>query len=360
MSELTEGEVAAVPAGRTKPSATRIAIGTIVAVIAIGLGGYLVWDQIPPLMTIVDLLASANLGWLMLALVAEVVAVIAYAVVQRRLVINLGGDLTRRGSVELTLASGAISSALPAGAALGAGYTYRRMRRAGLRGSEAGTALVASAGILSGALVLLYLILTGPSLLQQLGELVGPEHVGAIVVLLIAIVAFLVVGTRYRASKSVGEQPARPAPTTLRGRAADWITSYIRMSRETFRSIPAPAWGISSAAAVVKWLADFAVLVAATLAVGTDVDLVSLATVYVGVQIIRQIPFTPGGIGVIEAALLAGLIAAGSAAAPAAAAVVIYRALTFWLILPAGGIAALLDRAPAGTPATSAPVLDAA
>ena len=132
----------------------------------------------------------------------------------------------------------------------------------------------------------------------------------------------------------------------MRGRVADWITSYIRMSRETFRAIPAPAWRISSAAAVIKWLADFAVLVAATLAVGADVDFVSLATVYVGVQIIRQIPFTPGGIGIIEAALLAGLIAAGSAAAPAAAAVVIYRALTFWLILPAGGIAALLDRAP--------------
>ena len=88
-------------------------------------------------------------------------------------------------------------------------------------------------------------------------------------------------------------------------------------------------------------------LTAATLAVGADVDLIALATVYVGVQVLRQIPFTPGGIGIIEAALLAGLIASGSAAAPAAAAVLIYRALTFWLILPAGGIAALLDRAPA-------------
>jgi uncharacterized protein (TIRG00374 family) len=359
MSGLTEGEGTAGSAGRSKTSAIRIVIGTIVAVIAIGFGGYLVWDQIPPLMTIVDLLASANPGWLLLALLAEVTAVIAFSVVQRRLVINLGGDLTRRGSVELTLASGAISSALPAGAALGAGYTYRRMRRAGLRGSEAGTALVASAGILSGALVLLYLLLTGPSLLQQLGELVGPEHLGAIIVLVGAIVIFLVVRSRNHAGKTIADQPDRPAPTCIRGRVAGWITNYTRMSRETFRSIPAPAWRISSAAAVIKWLADFAVLVAATLAVDADVDFVSLATVYVGVQIIRQIPFTPGGIGVIEAALLAGLIAAGSAAAPAAAAVVIYRALTFWLILPAGGIAALLDRSAAATPAP-VPVPDAA
>src|ERR1700712_1266408 len=135
MSELTEGEGTAGTAGRSKNSAIRIVIGTIVAVIAIGFGGYLVWDQIPPLMSIVDLLANANPGWLLLALLAEVIAVVAFSVVQRRLVINLGGDLTRRGSVEWTLASGAISSALPAGAALGAGYTYRRMRRASLRGN---------------------------------------------------------------------------------------------------------------------------------------------------------------------------------------------------------------------------------
>ena len=344
-----------VAAGRSRTSATRIAIGSIIAIVAIGIGGYLVWDQIPPLMTIVDLLTDANPAWLLAALLAEVVAVIAFSVVQRRLVINLGGDLSRRGSVELTLASGAISSALPAGAALGAGYTYRRMRRAGLRGAEAGTALVASAGILSGALVLLYLLLTGPTLLQQLGELVGTEHLGAVVVLAVAIVAFLVVRTRKHTGKPVAEQPQRPVATTMRCRIADWIITYVRTSRETFRAIPAPAWRISSAAAVIKWLADFMVLVAATLAVGADVDFVSLATVYVGVQIIRQIPFTPGGIGIIEAALLAGLIAAGSAAAPAAAAVVIYRALTFWLILPAGGIAALLDRTPAVVPTPVVP-----
>ena len=57
-----------VAAGRSKTSATRVAIGTIVAVVAIAVGGYLVWDQIPPLMTIVDSLTDANPGWLLMAL----------------------------------------------------------------------------------------------------------------------------------------------------------------------------------------------------------------------------------------------------------------------------------------------------
>ena len=111
--------------------------------------------------------------------------------------VNLGGDLSRRRSVELTLASGAISSALPAGAALGAGYTYRRLRRAGLRGADAGVTMVASAGMLTGALLLLYLVLTGPTLLDQLAESIGRDHVGGLVVLLGAALLYFIVRPRH-------------------------------------------------------------------------------------------------------------------------------------------------------------------
>ena len=311
-------------------TARRTVIGGIVTVVTLGVGGYLVWDQIPPWTLIADLLADADPVWLSAALLAEVIAIIAFSVIQRRLVVNLGGDLSRRRSVELTLTSGAISSALPAGAALGAGYTYRRLRRAGLRSADAGVTMVASAGMLTGALLLLYLVLTGPTLLDQLSEVIGRDHVGGLVVLLGAIMLYLLV------------RP--PHPSEPGDKPAGWISEHVRSSRETFRAVPSQAWWISSVSAVVKWIADFAVLAAATFAVGATVDFVALATVYVGIQVIRQIPLTPGGIGIIEAALLAGLVTAGAAAAPAAAAVVIYRVLTFWLILPAGAIAAFFDR----------------
>ncbi len=322
-------------------SARRTVVGVIVTLLTLGVGGYLVWDQIPPLSSIAGPLADADPVWLAVAVLAEIVAVLAFSVIQRRLVLNLGGDLSRRRSVELTLASGAISSALPAGAALGAGYTYRRLRRAGLRSSDAGVTMVASAGMLTGALMLLYLVLTGPTLLDQLGEVIGRDHVAALVVLVGAGLVYLLVKPRHPADPAL---PELELPATRR---TGWITKYIDSSRDTFRAVPSQAWRITSFSAVVKWVADFAVLAAATFAVGASVDFVALATVYVGIQVLRQIPLTPGGIGIIEAALLAGLVTAGAAAAPAAAAVVIYRVLTFWLILPAGGIAALVDRAPA-------------
>jgi uncharacterized protein (TIRG00374 family) len=263
-------------------------------------------------------------------------------------VMDLGGRLSRRRSVELTLASGAIASSLPGGSAIGAGYTYRRLRRAGLEKADIGVTMVASSGLLTGALLLLYVALTGPSLLDALVELIGHRHLRMLVLLVVVLVLTVVFRHRRAANPPFIVQPKRgesgSSPTSMFGRAARSIVRFARSSKDSARTIPVSSWQTGAVWAVTKWAADFAVLACATFAVGASVDFVSLATVYVGIQALRQIPFTPGGIGVIEAALLAGLIAAGAVAVPAAAAVVIYRVLTLWVILPAGAVAAVLDR----------------
>ncbi len=334
--------------------AARMAMWTVIGAAAIVIGVWAVQDQIPSLSSIGSALADANPGWLLVAVVAEAVSILAFSMVQRRLVMDLGGRLSRRRSVELTLASGAIASSLPGGSAIGAGYTYRRLRRAGLDKADIGVTMLASSGLLTGALLLLYVALTGPSLLDGLAELIGHRHLRMLALLIIALV--VVVAFRHRRAESppfaAVQKPGDPGPqpTSMFGRAARAIVQFGRSSRASARTIPVSSWQISAVWAVTKWAADFAVLASATFAVGVSVDFVSLATVYVGIQALRQIPFTPGGIGVIEAALLAGLIAAGAAAAPAAAAVVIYRVLTLWVILPAGAVAAVLDRAPAAMP----------
>ena len=48
------------------------------------------------------------------------------------------------------------------------------------------------------------------------------------------------------------------------------------------------------------------------------------------------IPFTPGGLGVVELALITGLSAAGGDRAEVAAAVLVFRALTYVLRIPIG------------------------
>jgi putative heme transporter len=67
-----------------------------------------------------------------------------------------------------------------------------------------------------------------------------------------------------------------------------------------------------------------------------SVSVVGIAVLYVVTQLVRQVPLTPGGIGVIEATLLTGLVSLGADAALAAGGVLAYRLLSFWLVVPAG------------------------
>jgi uncharacterized protein (TIRG00374 family) len=95
-------------------------------------------------------------------------------------------------------------------------------------------------------------------------------------------------------------------------------------------------WLAVAALAVLNWLTDLACLLAALRAVALAIPALTVATTYLALQLVRQIPLTPGGIGVIEASLLLALTAAGAAAVPAAAAVLVYRLLSCWAILPVG------------------------
>lgn len=49
------------------------------------------------------------------------------------------------------------------------------------------------------------------------------------------------------------------------------------------------------------------------------------------------IPFTPGGLGFVEAGLVARLILAGVSPSHALVATLVYRLVAFWLPIPIGG-----------------------
>jgi uncharacterized membrane protein YbhN (UPF0104 family)/membrane-associated phospholipid phosphatase len=68
---------------------------------------------------------------------------------------------------------------------------------------------------------------------------------------------------------------------------------------------------------------------------GGDASLLKVIAVYLGGSAIASASPTPGGLGAVEAALVAGLTAVGVQTGPAVAGVLTYRLLTFWLpILP--------------------------
>jgi uncharacterized protein (TIRG00374 family) len=82
--------------------------------------------------------------------------------------------------------------------------------------------------------------------------------------------------------------------------------------------------------------AYIACLTVCVAAFGGPVPVARIAVVYLTGSAIGSIFPTPGGVGAVETALIAGLTAAGVHYAAAINAVLLFRMLTFWLPVPAG------------------------
>ena len=82
-------------------------------------------------------------------------------------------------------------------------------------------------------------------------------------------------------------------------------------------------------------LAYIAALAASIQAFGRGPGLIALGAVYLAAAALAAAAPTPGGLGAIEAALVAGLTGVGMQAGPAVSAVLLYRLATYWLpVLP--------------------------
>src|SRR6202020_129310 len=71
-------------------------------------------------------------------------------------------------------------------------------------------------------------------------------------------------------------------------------------------------------------------------AVGAHPAIIPAAVVYLAGNTVGSAAPTPGGVGAVEAVLVAGLTAIGIPAHEAIPAVLIFRIATFWLPIPAG------------------------
>jgi uncharacterized membrane protein YbhN (UPF0104 family) len=80
-------------------------------------------------------------------------------------------------------------------------------------------------------------------------------------------------------------------------------------------------------------------LAACVAAFGRSVPFASIAVVYLTGSAIGSVLPTPGGLGGVEAALTAGLTAAGLPGAVAVSSVLLFRLLTFWFPVPVGWVA---------------------
>jgi uncharacterized protein (TIRG00374 family) len=120
----------------------------------------------------------------------------------------------------------------------------------------------------------------------------------------------------------------------LRSRLAPALSQVIPRLLDIAQEPAKLAEGVGGA--LLLSLAYILCLAASVRALGGSVPLVAVAVVYLTGSALGSAVPTPGGLGAVEAALAAGLTAAGLAGITAVSAVLLFRLLTFWLPVPLG------------------------
>jgi uncharacterized protein (TIRG00374 family) len=317
----------------TPPAATHRTRRWILGAALVIIGGVEIYLFAPYAGRAIDRLVSANVGWIVVAVVAEAGSMGAFARVQRRMLTAGGTRVSMPRMVALTYAANAVSVTLPAGMALSAGYAFTRLRAWGASAAGAGFALAAS-GLLS--TVSFALIATAVAVFVGSGAstwwvLVA---VALAVALIIAIARHrprmtLVTGLAARILMRINRLLHRPRTAgvaAVRRFAAD-ITSIRPRTRD---------WVIALALAVVNWIADVVCLVASCEAVGLHIPTAALVlSAYLAGIGAGTVSVLPAGLGVTDAAMIV-VLAQGAGAGTATAGVLVYRIISFALVVTAG------------------------
>lgn len=283
-------------------------------------------------------LGAANWWWVFAAFSLELASIGMLIRQQRRLMRAFGVPISYGRMGAIAYSSTAISMSIPAGGAVSAGYSYRKFRTAGASASTAASVLLLSGVFSVVALVLLYLVGAVLATTTRLSDIGGEYPVLTLVigVVVVGAVWFAIWWITRRSGPPVSAATPRLDRYEQRHR---WLGAAGRHALDAFRRaerVPRKDWNLALTQSLANWLLDALSLYAATRAFDLSVDVWQLALLYLGIQVVRQIPVTPGGIGIVEASLLAGLVSAGAATGAAAAAVVIYRLFSCWLLIPVG------------------------
>jgi uncharacterized protein (TIRG00374 family) len=235
------------------------------------------------------------------------------------------------------LAGNALAKIAPGGGALGAALQYRMLVKTGLPANRAAAGLTA-VNLLTFAVVLALPVLAIPAILRGgvSKDLVQAAVIGAVVfvVLFAAGVALI----------------AFDAPLLWVGRVIQAVRNRVRRRSEPLQRLPerlirerdrivgivGPRWKRALAQTIGRWAFDYATLVAALAAVGSDPRPVLVLLAFCGAQVLAQIPVTPGGLGFVEAGMTAMLALAGVSGGEAVLATFTYRLFSYWLPLPVG------------------------
>ena len=274
--------------------------------------------------------------------------------------------LTYRQSAVATESSTAVSNTVPGGGAIGIAMNFAMFGSWGFSASRITVSLLVSGVWNNFAKLALPVVALVLVVLQ--GSPGGGRLAAGVLGLVALAVAIVLLGMLLyseQAAARLGRGAARVVSALLRvfrrPPVRGWDRATVKFRYRTITLLKA-RWPWITTATLLSHLSLYLVLLVALRFLGVsdaEVGWAEVLAVFAFARLLTAIPFTPGGLGVIELALITGLSAAGGPRAEVAAAVLVFRALTYVLPIPLGAVAYVVwrrnrswRRPPGGAPRT--------
>jgi undecaprenyl-diphosphatase len=299
---------------RVRPATLLAIAGAVVALVVL-------LPQLTSLEQAAEALGDADWAWL-------VPAVLALPALYVGATVSLLGALPRRlpfGRTYLAQIAAAFLNRVTPNGVGGLGLNLRFLQRSGFDTETAGASMAFSSlggGVANVVLLAVFVTWAGQTD-QSLFELPDNSVLLAVFAVVLAVVGVLTLVPAVR--RAIGVRVgglARRTVAELRAVLAD----PVRLAMVLGGSLATP-------------LGQILVLGLVLQAFGGGVAVPALGAVYVGGHAVGSAAPTPGGLGGVEAALIAGLTGVDVDPAVAASAVLVYRLLTYWLVLLPGWLA---------------------
>lgn len=271
--------------------------------------------------------------WVPPAIAAEVASFSCLAMVQFKLLQRGGLKAPQVPLLKMSVAGQALANSLPAGTAVSAVYSFRWFRRFG---ADDTLAVWAMAGTVIASMVSLSLVATlGLAIAAGQGASLDliPVLIGVLVIAIAVSVLFvherplfLVLSWSIRVSQVLIHRPRGDQAAAVEG-----IVGRITSVKLTW-----PQFGVIVLWAIGNWLFDCGCFAMMFLAVDSTIPWKGLLLAYGAGQLAAALPITPGGLGAVEGSITIALVAFGGAQNTTVDAVLVYRLISFWLVLLVG------------------------
>jgi len=323
-----------------------ITYAVIVSVILVAL--YLVLPNLTGFEDSLRKIEDADPVWIAVALGINLLSFAAYIALFRGI---LGGRaqsprlrerIDWRTSCQITLAGLAATRLFSAGGAGGIALTYWALRRAGMETRQTAARMVAF-------LVLLYTVylaaLVVCGIFLRVGLFPGPSPVEMTIVPaalagIALVVLFFVSLIPADLERIVARWAQGHRRVGLARRIASVPATIATGTRTALSILRHPSSGLLAiVGAVGFWAANIAVLWACFHAFGESVPKAVLVQGFFVGMTANLLPFFPGGVGSVDAGMIAAFLAFGEPSSTVFVSVLAYRVIAFWLPIPPGILA---------------------